>query len=79
MTGADVREVYEAALPDEALEALIKSTGFQQRERRLLAKEFIRAAVIAAATGNGGRQADLLRTYFEGGAPKVVRGACVIC
>jgi hypothetical protein len=75
MTGADVREVYEAALPDEALEALIKSTGFQQRERRLLAKEFIRAAVIAAATGNGGRQADLLRTYFEGGAPKVVRGA----
>lgn len=75
MTGADVREVYEAALPDEALDPLIRATGFQRRERQLQAKEFIRAAVISAATGGGGRQADVLRTYFEAGAPQVVRGA----
>lgn len=75
MTGDDVRGVYEAALPDEALDALIVASGFQQRERELQARQFIRAAVISAATGYGGRQADVLRTYFEAGAPKVVRGA----
>ena len=75
MTGDDVRGVYEAALPDEVLDALIVASGFQQRERQLQARQFIRAAVVSAATGHGGRQADVLRTYFEGGAPKVVRGA----
>lgn len=75
MTGDDVREVYEAALPAEALDEMIMASGFQQRQRSLQAREFIRAAVISAATGQGGRQADLLRVYFENGAPKVVRGA----
>lgn len=75
MTGDDVRDVYEAVLPDEALDPLISESGFQQRERLLQAKQFIRAAVIAAATGQGGRQADALRVYFENGAPRVVRGA----
>lgn len=75
MTGDDVREVYEAALPAKVLDEMIKLSGFQKRQRRLQAREFIRAAVISAATGQGGRQADLLRVYFENGAPKVVRGA----
>ncbi len=75
MTGQDVREVYEAALPDEVLLSLIEASGFQQRQRRLQGLEFIRAAVISAATGQGGRQADLLRVYFENGAPEVARGA----
>ena len=30
--------------------------------------------VIAAATGHGGRQADVMRLYFELGAERVVRG-----
>src|SRR5690606_33296153 len=30
--------------------------------------------VIAAATGYGGRQADVMRLYFDGGGPRVVRG-----
>ena len=30
--------------------------------------------IIAAATGYGGRQADVMRLYFKSGGPKVVRG-----
>jgi hypothetical protein len=75
MRGSDVREVFESVLPDDALADLISTSGFQERERKLMARTFIRSAVIAAASGHGGRQAAILRTYFEAGAPRVVRGA----
>ena len=48
MTGNDVREVYEAALPAEALDEMIKASGFQKRQRSLQAREFIRASVGSA-------------------------------
>ena len=60
MRGSDVRQVFETVLPDEALEELIGTFGFQVRERRLDAKLFIRSAVIAASSGRGGRQAEVL-------------------
>jgi len=75
MRGSEVREVFETILPDEVLEELIRAAGFQQRERKLDGRRFIRSTVIAAASGHGGRQAEVLRSYFETGAPKVVRGA----
>lgn len=75
MDGAAVREVFETILPDEALGALVEQKGFQQRERKLEALSLIRSAVISAASGRGGRQADMLRHYFESGAPEVARGA----
>lgn len=75
MRGCDVREVFETVLPDEALAQMISESGFQVRERKLMATTFIRSAIIAAASGQGGRQAAVLRQYFEAGAPKVVRGA----
>ena len=75
MTGDDVRSVYEAILPDEMLDQWIEKTGFQQRERKLQARLFARSAFISASTGYGGRQADVMRVYYEHGAPKVVRGA----
>ena len=75
MRGSDVREVFGTILPDEALEAVISAAGFQVRERRLDGKLFIRSAVIAASSSYGGRQADILRHYFENGGPRVVRGA----
>lgn len=75
MEVAAVREIFETVLPDEALQALIKATGLVQRERKLDAQMFIRAAVIAAARGSGGRQASVLETYMMLGTPKVARGA----
>ena len=75
MRADDVREVFETILPDDALAGLITASGFQQRQRKLEARRFIRSAVLSAASGQGGRQADMLRHYFQSGAPRVVRGA----
>jgi hypothetical protein len=74
LKGSDVRRVFEAILPDKALERLARSTKLQERTRKLDAVRLIRAMVIAAATGYGGRQADVMRLYFEAGAMRVVRG-----
>ena len=75
MDAGAVREIFEAVLPDEALEALTRATGLVQRERKLDANMFIRSAVISAARGSAGRQAAVLETYMMLGAPKVARGA----
>jgi putative transposase len=74
LRGSDVREVFEKVLPDDALRRIIDASRFQERERRLDALQFVRAMVIAAATGYGGRQADVMRLYFESGSPRVARG-----
>lgn len=74
LSGSDVREVFEAVLPDEALRDAMAAGGFQQRERKLNGLMLLRSLIIAASTGNGGRQADAMKLYFDGGAPKVVRG-----
>lgn len=75
MRGEDVRAVFEAALPSSVLEELVQTTDFQKRERRLMAVQLVRAAVISASTGAGERQADVLRLYFQSGAPGVGRTA----
>ena len=74
MTGADVKEVFETILPDEALREAIRASGFQERERKRDALLFLRMMVVSASTGNGGRQASVMRSYFEAGGPEVVRG-----
>lgn len=74
MQGADVQRVFETILPEELLLELVREAGLQERERKLDAVGFIRAMIIAAATGYGGRQADVMRIYFENGAERVVRG-----
>jgi len=74
LRGSDVREIFEAVLPDEALGAIIRTAGFEQRSRKRDAVRLVRAMVIAAATGYGGRQADVMRLYFKSGGPPVVRG-----
>ena len=35
MRGSDVRKVFDAIFPDDALEEIIDRSGLQQRERRL--------------------------------------------
>lgn len=74
MQGADVRRVFESILPEEALLELIREARLRARERKLDALGLVRAMIIAAATGYGGRQADVMRIYFENGAERVARG-----
>lgn len=74
MQGADVRRVFETILPQEPLLELVRKARLQERERKLDAVALVRAMVIAAATGYGGRQADVMRIYFENGAARVARG-----
>jgi len=74
MQADDVRRVFETILPQEILLDAVRETKLQERERKLDAVRLIRAMIIAASTGYGGRQADVMRLYFEAGAPRVVRG-----
>ena len=71
---ADARKVFEAILPDDALAEIVAASRFEERSRKRDAIRLVRAMVIAASTGYGGRQADVMRVYFESGAPRVVRG-----
>lgn len=74
LTGNDLREVMEQVLPEEVILGMVEAAKFQERARKRDALGFVRAMVIAAATGHGGRQRDVARVYFENGAPKVARG-----
>jgi len=74
MQGTDVQRVFETILPEGALLELIRESGLQERERKLDGVALVRAMIIAAATGYGGRQADVMRIYFENGSERVTRG-----
>ncbi len=74
LTGDDLRELMEQVLPQEAITELVEAAKFQERTRKRDAIGLIRALVIAASTGYGGRQRDVARVYFENGAPQVARG-----
>ena len=75
MKAVDVRDVFETILPKKALLDAVYASGLQTRERKLDAIRLLRAMVISASTGYGGRQADVMRLYLESGAKPVVRGA----
>jgi Transposase DDE domain len=74
LDGDVLREIFETVLPEQHLNDLIHKAKFEERSRKRDAVAFIRAMVIAAATGYGGRQRDVARVYFENGSPKVARG-----
>jgi len=74
LTGADVRELFTSVLPDDVLARFIEETRFQERDRKLEARRFIRSTVIAAAAGSGGRQSNVMEFYFDSGARRVARG-----
>jgi hypothetical protein len=75
MTAEELREVMERFLPDEVLMRAVEAAKFQQRDRRRDALRFLRAMLASASSPSGGRQADVMRTYFENQGPHVVRGA----
>ena len=74
MTGDELREHLREVLDADAIDALIAKYGIQERERKLNVFEFVVALIMAGGTHEGGRQYDVLRTYVDNGAPRVVRG-----
>lgn len=75
MTGDELKELMELVLPESVLRGVVDAAGFEQRERRRDALKFLRAMLMSAASPAGGRQADVMRTYFHYGAPEVARGS----
>jgi hypothetical protein len=53
MTGKDVRPVFEAILPHEAIDGLCLQFGVIERQRKLDLGVLVRAMVIAAGTPGG--------------------------
>jgi hypothetical protein len=75
MTGDEVRQVFEAMLPQEEIDRLCREFGVVQRERKRNLGMFVRAMVISAGTPGGAYQADILRSYLEFEVPHVARSA----
>jgi putative transposase len=75
MTGDEVRQVFEAMLPQEEIDRLCEQFGVIERERKLNLGMLVRAMVISAGTPGGAYQADVLRSYLEFEVPHVARSA----
>jgi putative transposase len=75
MTGDEVRQVFEAMLPQEEIDRLCEQFGVIERQRKMNLGMFVRAMVISAGTPGGAYQADALRSYLEFEVPSVARSA----
>jgi hypothetical protein len=75
MTGDEVRQVFEAMLPQDEIERLCQQCGVIERQRKLHLGMLVRAMVISAGTPGGAYQADVLRAYLECEVPRVTRAA----
>jgi len=75
MTGDEVRQVFEAMVPQETIDRLCQECGVIERQRQLNLGMLVRAMVISAGTPGGAYQADVLRSYRECEVPHVARSA----
>jgi len=75
MTGDEVRQVFEAMLPQDEIDRLCQECGVIERQRKLNLGMLVRAMVISAGTPGGAYQADILRSYLECEVPRVTRAA----
>jgi hypothetical protein len=75
MTGDEVRQVFEAMLPQAEIARLCQQCGVIERQRKRHLGLLVRAMVIAAGTPGGADQADVLRSYLEFAVPQVTRAA----
>jgi hypothetical protein len=75
MTGEDVRQVFEAIVPSEAIERWCVPFGVIERQRTRDLGRLVRAMVLSAGTPGGAYQADVLRSYLECEVPHVARSA----
>jgi hypothetical protein len=62
MTGDEVRQVFEAMLPQEEIDRLCEEFGVIERQRKMHLGMFVRAMVISAGTPGGAYQADAWRS-----------------
>ena len=74
MTGEEVRQVFEAILPQRRSSGCAQF-GVIERQRKLHLGMLVRAMVISAGTPGGAYQADILRSYLECEVPQVARSA----
>jgi len=74
MTGDELRGHLREVLDATVIGALVAKYGIQERERKLNVFELVVALILSGGTHEGGRQYDVLRTYVDNGAPRVVRG-----
>jgi Transposase DDE domain len=75
MTGDEVRQVFDAMLPQAEIDRLCQEFGVIERQRKLNLGMLVRAMVISAGTPGGAYQADILRSYLEFEVPPVARSA----
>jgi DDE family transposase len=75
MTGEEVRQVFEAILPEQDIDRLCAQFGVIERQRKLHLGMLVRAMIISAGTPGGAYQADVLRAYLEFEVPKIARSA----
>ena len=75
MTGDEVRQVFEAMLPQDVIDRLCQECGVIARQRKLHLGMLVRAMGISAGTPGGAYQADVLRAYLECEVPRVTRAA----
>ena len=75
MTGDEVRQVFEAMLPQEAIDRLCQECGVIERQRKRPLGMLVRAMVVAAGTPGGAYQVDVLRSSLECEVPPVARSA----
>jgi hypothetical protein len=75
MTGDEVRQVFEAILPQEEIDRLCEPCGVIERQRKMNLGMFVRAMVIAAGTPGGACQAEALRSDLKFEVPSVARSA----
>lgn len=75
MTGTELQAIMETMMPEAILGEVADATGFHQRDRKRDAVKFLRTMLVAASSPSGGRQADIMRQYFEAGGERVVRGS----
>ena len=75
MTGDEVRQVFEAMLPQDEMDRLCQPCGVIERQRQLDLGMLVRAMVMSAGTPGGADQADVLRASLECEVPQVTRAA----
>jgi putative transposase len=75
MTGEDVRQGFEAILPQEAIDRCCRACGGIERQRQRHLGMVVRAMVISAGTPGGAYQADIRRSSLACEVPPGARSA----
>ena len=75
MPGDEVCQVFEALLPQAAIDRLCPPCGVSERQGKLPLGMLVRAMVMSAGPPGGAYQADVVRAYLKCAVPQVTRAA----